>query len=107
MFSYIRAKGPAVYIARPEGPGIDPQNRKRAESSIVCNDVSSSKFDGSEQRTTSMCFPRKIQTAGPLALYLSFDFNPSPLGWARQTIGALPLKCKLVAFKLKTTGNLH
>ena len=48
----------------------------------------------------------KMQTAGPVALCLSLDLNPSPLGWARKTAEALPLKRKLLAMKLKTAEAL-
>ena len=87
-FLYIRANGPAIYPAQPDGLRagdwvlINTIVKSRAESPTIYIGVVLSSVFGSENRATLM-LARKIQTAGPLALHLHCYFRPSPSGWAR------------------------
>ncbi len=71
----IRANGPAVYLAQPIGLGF----RSRLTQGLKARPVA------------ARVLPNRSKWAGPLVLNNRVNVSPSPLGWARQMNGALPL----------------
>lgn len=76
----FRTKGPAVYLAQPNGLGNEWFVRRRANGPAVCV-------------STEPCnYPHlKDKLPGRWPSLRAMVISPSPLGWARQSSGALPL----------------
>ncbi len=92
----MRAEGPAIYLAQPNGLGYhrpQPAEGQRpghlpapATAAIAKRPRPWGWIGGASVRQH-----RRQQTAGPLALTLFRQPCPRPLAWARQATGALPL----------------
>ena len=94
----FRAKGPAICIAQPNGLGERQPHIERANGPAICGSSCRTvnpvrlNFDACNDfhHPTSTLSVANCRAVGPTLSF--FGCLPSPLDWAMQTVGALPLK---------------